>query len=179
MSGFARVWERARGVVRRSGECTGSRGVGVVDDAWPEMVDGWELARSQGRETYRKRLANNVTVLVIWETVAGVGRVKARVGSAGLGRELTCSRADFRDREALWSAAWCVVEMAANLPLFEGAVESSADSLVRERVAGCVEVDAGALTFTLVSGQKVTVVLADEQVADLSRALQVAGRVGA
>lgn len=69
--------------------------------------------------------------------------------------------------------------MAANLPLFEGAAESSADSLVRERVAGCVEVDAESLTFTLVSGRKVTVVLGDEQVADLSRALQVTGRVGA
>lgn len=150
-----------------------------MNDAWPEMVDGWELARSQGRETYRMRLVNNVTVFAIWEAAAGAGRVKARVGSSGLGRELTCSRVDFRDREAFWTAAWCVVEMAANLPLFEGAAESSADSLVRERVAGCVEVDAESLTFTLVSGQKVTVVLGDEQVADLSRALQVTGRVGA
>ncbi|MEB3370873.1 hypothetical protein [Saccharopolyspora mangrovi] len=151
----------------------------VVDDAWPEMVDGWELARSQGRETYRKRLANNVTVFAIWESAAGVGRVKARVGSSGLGRELTCSRADFRDRESFWTAAWCVVEMAANLPFFEGERESSAGSLVREQVAGSVEVAEGALTFTLVSGRTVTVVLSGEQVAGLSRELEVAGRVRA
>lgn len=150
----------------------------MVNDAWPEMVDGWELARSQGRETYRMRLANNVTVFAIWEAAAGVGRVKARVGSSGLGRELTCSRTDFRDREAFWSAAWCVVEMAANLPLFEGDRESTAESLVRERVAGCVEVDAESLTFTLVSGRKVTVVLSGEQAADLSRGLESAGRAG-
>ncbi|SFS80852.1 hypothetical protein SAMN05660874_03459 [Saccharopolyspora flava] len=150
-----------------------------MDDGWPEVVQGWELARSPGRETYRRRLANNVTVLVIWESVAGVGRVKARVGSSGLGRELTCSRADFRDRESLWTAAWCVVEMAANLPLFEGERESSAESLVREPVAGSVEVDAGALTFTLVSGRAVTVELSGEQVAELVRGLGVAGRVEA
>lgn len=66
--------------------------------------------------------------------------------------------------------------MAANLPLFEGAAESSADSLVRERVAGCVEVDAESLTFTLVSGRRMTVVLSGEQAADLSRGIEAAGR---
>lgn len=149
----------------------------MVDDAWPEMVDGWELARSAGRETYRKRLANKVTVFAIWESGPGVGRVKARVGSSGLGRELTRSRTDFRDREAFWTAARCVVEMAANLPLLCGDGESSATSLVREEVAGGVELDRGAgaaeLTFTLVSGRTVTLVLSGEQVADLSRELEV------
>ncbi|RRO20529.1 hypothetical protein EIL87_01150 [Saccharopolyspora rhizosphaerae] len=151
----------------------------MVDDAWPEMVEGWELARSHGRETYRKRLANNVTVFAIWESAAGLGRVKARVGSAGLGRELTCSRTDFRDRESFWTAAWCVVEMAANLPLFDGESASPAGSVVHERVAGSVEVAEDGLTFTLVSGRTVTVVLSGEQVVGLARELQLASRVRA
>jgi len=147
-----------------------------VNDAWPEVVSGWELARHGHVENYRKRLANKVTVFATWDAEFGTGTVEARVESFGLGRTLTRSRKDFRDREAFWTAAHCVVEIAANLPSLGAGRESPADSVLFDTVAGTVAAEPGSsgepeaeLTFTLLSGRTVTLVLTDDQAYDLTR----------
>ncbi|MCS7480773.1 hypothetical protein ACFFQW_23475 [Umezawaea endophytica] len=147
-----------------------------MDDAWPEVVKGWELARYGHVERYRRRLANKVTVFATWDAGPGTGTVEARVDSFGLGRTLTRARKDFRDKEAFWTAAHCVVEIAANLPSLGAGVESPADSALFDTVAGYVHAEPGSsgepdaeLTFTLLSGRTVTLLLSDEQAFDLSR----------
>ncbi|MFI0463388.1 hypothetical protein ACH347_04845 [Saccharopolyspora sp. 5N102] len=145
-----------------------------MNDDWPQKVGGWELARHGHIENYRKRLANNVTVTAIWENETGTGTVDARVETLGLGRTLTSSRKEFRDKEAFWTAARCVVEMAANLPSLGAGNESAADSELFEEVAGNVEAEPGTngtpeaeLTFTLVNGRTVTLILSDDQAFDM------------
>ncbi|TDD39866.1 hypothetical protein [Saccharopolyspora elongata] len=145
-----------------------------MNDDWPQKVGGWELARHGHIENYRKRLANNVTVTAIWENETGTGTVDARVETLGFGRTLTSSRKEFRDKEAFWTAARCVVEMAANLPSLGAGNESPADSELFEEVAGNVEAEPGTngtpeaeLTFTLVNGRTVTLILSDDQAFDL------------
>ncbi|SHG95517.1 hypothetical protein [Streptoalloteichus hindustanus] len=146
-----------------------------MNDDWPETVRGWELARHGHIENYRRRLANNVTVIAIWENKPGTGTVEARVETSGLGRTLTRSRTEFRDKEAFWTAAHCVVEMAANLPSLGAGHESPADSALCGEVAGNVEAEPGTggapeaeLTFTLVNGRTVTLILSDDQAFDLT-----------
>ncbi|MEV0701168.1 hypothetical protein AB0I53_25125 [Saccharopolyspora sp. NPDC050389] len=145
-----------------------------MNDDWPQKVGGWELARHGHIENYRKRLANNVTVTAIWENATGTGTVDARVETLGFGRTLTSSRKEFRDKEAFWTAARCVVEMAANLPSLGAGSESPADSELFEEVAGNVEAEPGTngtpeaeLTFTLVNGRTVTLILSDDQAFDM------------
>ncbi|MGY6656256.1 hypothetical protein ACXIZN_29225 [Amycolatopsis sp. TRM77291] len=148
-----------------------------MDDAWPETVNGWELAREGHIENYRKRLANQVTVTAIWENGTGRGQVDARTEPLGGGRTLTSSRKDFRDKEAFWTAATCVLEMAANLPSLDWST-SPADSALAGTVAGMVEAKPGTsghpeaeLTFTLTEGHTVTLVMTDEQAFDLSNSI--------
>ncbi|MEV0085875.1 hypothetical protein [Saccharopolyspora sp. NPDC050642] len=145
-----------------------------MEDDWPQQVRGWELARHGHIENYRKRLANNVTVTAIWENATGTGTVDARVETLGFGRTLTSSRKEFRDKEAFWTAARCVVEMASNLPSLGAGNESPADSELFEEVAGNVEAEPGTngtpeaeLTFTLVNGRTVTLILSDDQAFDM------------
>ncbi|MEV6231225.1 hypothetical protein AB0L88_25540 [Saccharopolyspora shandongensis] len=145
-----------------------------MKDAWPQKVRGWELAQHGHIENYRKRLANNVTVTAIWENETSTGTVDARVETLGFGRTLTSSRKEFRDKEAFWTAARCVVEMAANLPSLGAGSESPADSDLCEEVAGNVEAEPGTsgtpeaeLTFTLVNGRTVTLILSDDQAFDV------------
>ncbi|KAA2258674.1 hypothetical protein F0L68_22810 [Solihabitans fulvus] len=147
----------------------------MTDDR-PELVGGWELARYGHTENYRKRLANNVTVIANWDNESGTGSVEARVEPLGIGRTLTSSRRKFRDKEAFWTAAHCVVEMAANLPSLGAGRESPADFGLSGEVAGTVEAEPGSagvpeaeLTFTLVDGRTVTLTLSDEQAFDLCR----------
>jgi hypothetical protein len=147
-----------------------------VNDAWPELVRGWELARHGHVENYRKRLANKVTVFATWDAEPGTGTVEARVESFGPGRTLTRGRKDFRDKEAFWTAAHCVVEIAANLPSLDAGQESPADSVLFDTVAGTVAAEPDStgepgaeLTFTLLSGRTVTLVLSDDQAHDLTR----------
>jgi hypothetical protein len=146
-----------------------------VHDAWPQTVGGWELARSGHIENYRKRLANRVTVTAIWENKPGIGRADARVEPMGAGRTLTSSRKEFRDKEAFWTAATCVLEMAANLPSLGWGNESPADHVLSGEVAGTVDVESGTggtpeaeLTFTLTDGRTVTLIMTDEQAFDLT-----------
>ncbi|MGW5642599.1 hypothetical protein ACWEV3_16560 [Saccharopolyspora sp. NPDC003752] len=145
-----------------------------MKDDWPQKVRGWELARHGHIENYRKRLANNVTVTAIWENATGTGTVDARVETLGFGRTLTSSRKEFRDKEAFWTAARCVVEMAANLPSLGAGNESPADSELFGEVAGNVDAEPGTngtpeaeLTFTLLNGRTVTLILSDDQAFDL------------
>ncbi|GAA2785342.1 hypothetical protein [Saccharopolyspora taberi] len=145
-----------------------------MNDAWPETVRGWELAREGHIENYRRRLANHVTVTAIWENRTGTGTVDARVEPLGFGRTLTRSRKEFRDKEAFWTAARCVVEMAANLPSLGAGSQSPADTAVVGEVAGEVEAEPGSsgtpeaeLTFTLVDGRTVTLILTDDQAFDM------------
>ncbi|MEU6265884.1 hypothetical protein [Saccharopolyspora shandongensis] len=145
-----------------------------MKDAWPQKVRGWELAQHGHIENYRKRLANNVTVTAIWENATSTGTVDARVETLGFGRTLTSSRKEFRDKEAFWTAARCVVEVAANLPSLGAGSESPADSDLCEEVAGNVEAEPGTngtpeaeLTFTLVNGRTVTLILSDDQAFDV------------
>lgn len=147
-----------------------------MNDDWPEQVDGWELARHDRVEAYRERLANNVTVTATWDGGLGVGRVEAYVEPAGIGRTLTQSRKDFRDKEAFWTAAHSVVEMAANLPSVSQGQESPAELVLFGDVAGTVEAEPGSagvpeaeLTFTLADGRSVCLRLSDEQAFDLCR----------
>ncbi|OXM54879.1 hypothetical protein CFP71_18820 [Amycolatopsis thailandensis] len=148
-----------------------------MNDAWPETVNGWELAREGRIENYRKRLANRVTVTAIWENGTGRGQVDARTEPLGGGRTLTSSRKDFRDKEAFWTAATCVLEMAANLPSLDWHT-SPAPTALAGTVAGMVEAEPGTsgypeaeLTFTLTDGHTVTLFMTDEQAFDLSNAI--------
>ncbi|MFD5092274.1 hypothetical protein ACFWMR_16860 [Amycolatopsis thailandensis] len=148
-----------------------------MNDAWPETVNGWELAREGHIENYRKRLANRVTVTAIWENGTGRGQVDARTEPLGGGRTLTSSRKDFRDKEAFWTAATCVLEMAANLPSLDWHT-SPAPTALAGTVAGMVEAEPGTsgypeaeLTFTLTDGHTVTLFMTDEQAFDLSNAI--------
>jgi hypothetical protein len=138
-------------------------------------VGGWELAREGHIENYRKRLANRVTVTAIWENEPGIGRVDARVEPMGAGRTLTSCRKEFRDKEAFWTAATCVLEMAANLPSLGWGNESPADWALSGQVAGTVGAESGTngtpeaeLTFTLVDGRAVTLIMSDDQAFDLT-----------
>lgn len=90
-----------------------TEGKAVFDE---ESVAGWELTRHGSRETYRKRLANGVTVCARWDDEERRGVVEARVDLAGSGRVLTADREEFRDRDACWSAARLAADVAANLP---------------------------------------------------------------
>ncbi len=146
------------------------------DYDWPESVNGWELARHGHIENYRKRLANNVTIFATWDNKSGSGDIRARVEPLGIGRTLTSSRTDFHDKTSFWTAARCVVDMAANLPSFGAGRESPADFILAGEVAGEVEAEPGVndspeaeLTFTLVDGRTVTLILSDDQAFDLSR----------
>lgn len=147
-----------------------------MNDDWPEQIDGWELARHDRVEAYRKRLANNVTVTATWDDGTGAGRVEAYVEPAGSGRTLSRSRKDIRDKEAFWTAAHCVVEMAANLPSLSQGQESPAELVLFGDVAGTVEAEPGSagvpeaeLTFTLTDGRSVALRMSDEQAFDLCR----------
>lgn len=147
----------------------------MSDEPWPESVAGWELTRSGSVERYRKRLANGVTVSARWDGEQRRGSVRARVEPAGIGRTLTSSRKEFRDQEAMWTAARLVVDMAANLPSFRTGDESPADSALSGEVAGNVDAIAGSgggpeaeLTFTLTDGRSVTLVVSEEQADDLN-----------
>ncbi|GAA1033848.1 MULTISPECIES: hypothetical protein [Amycolatopsis] len=147
-----------------------------MNDDWPEQADGWELARHDRVESYRKRLANQVTVAATWDEGLGTGRVEAYVEPAGIGRTLSQSRKDFRDKEAFWTAAYSVVEMAANLPSLGQGHESPAELVLFGDVAGTVEAEPGSagvpeaeLTFTLADGRSVCLRLSDEQAFDLCR----------
>ncbi|MCG3751827.1 MULTISPECIES: hypothetical protein [unclassified Amycolatopsis] len=147
-----------------------------MNDDWPEQADGWELARHDRVEAYRKRLANNVTVTATWDDSVGTGRVEAYVEPAGIGRTLSRSRKDFRDKEAFWTAAHSVLEMAANLPSLGQGQESPAELVLFGDVAGTVEAEPGSagipeaeLTFTLTDGRSVALRLSDEQAFDLCR----------
>ncbi len=151
------------------------RGKLLSDEPWPESVAGWELTRSGSVERYRKRLANGVTVSARWDGEQRRGTVRARVQPAGIGRTLTSSRKEFRDQEAMWTAARLVVDMAANLPSFRAGDESPADSALSGEVAGNVDAIAGSgggpeaeLTFTLTDGRSVTLVVSEEQADDLN-----------
>ncbi|WNV85558.1 hypothetical protein [Umezawaea sp. Da 62-37] len=145
-----------------------------MDDDRPEVVGGWELVRHDRVANYRKRLANNVTVLATWSDETGTGTVEAHVEPLGIGRTLTRGRKEFRDQDSFWTAARCVVDMAANLPSLGAGTGSPADSELFGEVAGTVEAEPGSgggpeaeLTFTLTSGRTVTLVLSDEQAFDL------------
>ncbi|WP_116199663.1 hypothetical protein [Amycolatopsis circi] len=147
-----------------------------MNDDWPEQVDGWELARHDRVEDYRRRLANNITVTATWDNGLGIGRVEAYVEPAGIGRTLSRSRKDFRDKEAFWTAAHSVVEMAANLPSLGQGHESPAELVLFGDVAGTVEAEPGSagvpeaeLTFTLADGRSVALRMSDEQAFDLCR----------
>ncbi|MGW7535377.1 hypothetical protein [Amycolatopsis sp. NPDC054798] len=150
-----------------------------MNDDSPEQVNGWELSRHDRVEAYRKRLANNVTVAATWDDGLGTGRVEAYVEPAGSGRTLSRSRKDFRDKEAFWTAAHSVAEMAANLPSLGQGHESPAETVLFGDVAGTVEAEPGSagvpeaeLTFTLLDGRSVTLRLTDEQAFDLCRRIE-------
>lgn len=135
-----------------------------------EAVGGWELVRNGQVENYRRSLANGVTIFAVWD--GGVGTVAARVEPVGIGRTLSTSR--FRDRESFWSGARAVLEMAANLPSLASGRESPAQSVFAAEVAGTVDAEPGCtgvpeaeLTFTLVDGRTVTLIMSDEQAFDL------------
>ncbi|SEQ79202.1 hypothetical protein SAMN05216188_105117 [Lentzea xinjiangensis] len=140
------------------------------DEEWPESVAGWEFARHGHVENYRKRLANGVVVHARWDGEHRGGVVEANAGPTGIGRTLTSSRKEFRDKDALFTAARLVVDMAANLPSLRMGRESPADSVLSGEVAGAVEAVPGSgdvpeaeLTFTLTDGRSVTLVMTEEQ----------------
>lgn len=173
----ARTTRRSEDLIHvrgRSGRAP-SKGMPFVSvDDWPESVGGWDLARHDHIENYRKRLANNVTVFAVWDNKSGKGSVNARVEPLGIGRTLTSSRTDFDDKTAFWTAARCIVDMAANLPSLGAGSESPAPSAIASEVAGEVEAEPGSngtpeaeLTFTLVDGRSVTLIMSDEQAFDL------------
>jgi len=147
----------------------------LSDEPWPESVAGWELTRSGRVERYRRRLANGVTVSARWDGEQRRGTVRARVEPAGIGRTLTSSHKEFRDQEAMWTAARLVLEMAANLPSFRTGDESPAESVLFGEVVGNVEAVAcpsdepeAELTFTLTDGRSVTLIVSEEQADDLN-----------
>jgi hypothetical protein len=144
----------------------------LSEEKWPESVAGWELHRHGRSENYRKRLANGITVHARWE---GRGVVDARVEPIGIGRTLASSRKEFRDKEAFFTAAGLVVEMAAHLPSFRMGAGSHADHVLTGEVAGTVEAVPGSnglpeaeLTFTLTDGRSVTLILTEDQSHDLT-----------
>lgn len=101
----------------------------------------------------------------------------ARTEPLGGGRTLTSSRKDFRDKDAFWTAATCVLEMAANLPSLDWHT-SPAPTALAGTVAGMVEAEPGTsaypeaeLTFTLTDGYTVTLCMTDEQAFDLSNSI--------
>lgn len=150
----------------------------ALSDEWPESVSGWELARHGHHENYRKRLANGVTVYARWDGEERGGVVEARVDHTGIGRTLTSSRKDFRDKDDFWTAARLVVDMAANLPSMRPGGESTADSVLVGEVAGNVEAAPGTndvpeaeLTFTLTDGRSVTLIMSEEQAEDLTSSI--------
>ncbi|GGN03346.1 hypothetical protein GCM10011609_48000 [Lentzea pudingi] len=140
-----------------------------------EEIAGWELSRHGDRESYRKRLANGVTVHARWE---GAGTVEAYVEPAGIGRTLTRSRKEFRDREAFFTAARLVVDTVANLPSFRMGTETHADHVLTGEVAGSVDTVPGSggvpeaeLTFTLTDGRSITLILTEDQADDLTSSI--------
>lgn len=142
----------------------------MYDEAWPESVAGWELARHGHHENYRKRMANGITVFARWDGRERGGVIEARVDPTGIGRTLTSSRKEFRDKDDFWTAARLVVDMAANLPSMRMGNESPADSVLFGEVAGHVEAIPGSsgdpeaeLTFTLTDGRSVTLIMSEEQ----------------
>ncbi|MFD9700775.1 hypothetical protein [Lentzea sp. NPDC059081] len=146
-----------------------------------EPVAGWELSRDGRHEHYRKRLANGVTVHARWDGAAG--SVEARVEPTGIGRTLTSSRTEFRDKEAFFTAARLVVDMAANLPSFHMGAETHAEHALGGEVAGNVDAMPGSggvpeaeLTFTLTDGRSVTLILTEEQADDLTSKIYSLGK---
>lgn len=144
-------------------------------DVRPEKARGWELTREGQVEIYRKHLANDVTVTATWDGGSGTGTVAAHGGD---GRTLTNGRKEFRDEEEFWTAARCVLEMAANLPSpdfdFERAAQAEPSGLTDE-LAGYVDAGPGynghpeaELTFTLTSGRTMTLTMSDKQAFELS-----------
>ncbi|MET9225410.1 hypothetical protein [Lentzea sp. NPDC003310] len=138
-------------------------------------VAGWELTRHEDQETYRKRLANGITVRACWD---GTGTVDAYVEPVGIGRTITSSRMEFRDKEAFFTAARLVVDMAANLPSFRMGALTRADHVLTSEVAGSVHAMPGsgavpeaALTFTLTDGRAITLVLDENQADDLTSSI--------
>lgn len=148
----------------------------MSDENWPESVAGWELSRDGRHENYRRRMANGITVHARWDGEAGV--VEARVDPTGIGRTLTSSRKEFRDKEAFFTAARLVVDMAANLPSFRMGAETHAEHVLTGEVAGNVDAVPGSggvpeaeLTFTLTDGRSVTLILDEEQANDLTSSI--------
>ncbi|HEX7305892.1 hypothetical protein [Lentzea sp.] len=148
----------------------------MSDEDRPESVAGWELTRHGRREDYRKSLANGVTVHARWD--GGTGVVEARVDPAGIGRTLTSSRKEFRDKEAFFTAARLVVDVAANLPSFRMGTETHAEHVLTGEVAGTVDAMPGSgglpeaeLRFTLTDGRAVTLILTEEQADDLTSSI--------
>lgn len=146
----------------------------MYDEPWPESVSGWELAREGHHENYRKRLANGITVYARWDGRERGGEIEARVDPPGIGRTLTSSRKEFRDKDDFWTAARLVVDMAANLPSMRLGAESPADTVLVGEVAGQVEAAPGTnevpeaeLTFTLTDGRSVMLVMTEEQTDEL------------
>ncbi|MGW6444119.1 hypothetical protein [Lentzea sp. NPDC055074] len=140
-----------------------------------EQVAGWELSRRGDQENYRKRLANGITVHARWD---GTGTVEAYAEPAGIGRTITSSRTEFRDKEAFFTAARLVVDMAANLPSFSMGAETHADHLLTAEVAGSVAAMPGSgafpeaeLTFTLTDGRAITLILDENQSHDLTSSI--------
>ncbi|MFD5825988.1 hypothetical protein [Lentzea sp. NPDC060358] len=146
------------------------------DEQWPQSVAGWELVRDGRHETYRKRLANGITVDARWDGESG--EVEARADPAGVGRTLASSRREFRDKEAFFTAARLVVDMAANLPSFRMGAVTHAEHVLTGEVAGTVDAMPGSggvpeaeLRFTLTDGRSVTLVLTEEQADDLTSSI--------
>ncbi|MDX3662178.1 hypothetical protein PV646_33160 [Streptomyces sp. ID05-26A] len=140
-----------------------------------EEIAGWELSRNGSRESYRKRLANGVTVHARWD---GTGTVEAYVEPAGIGRTLTRSRKEFRDKEAFFIAARLVVDTVANLPSFRMGAETHADHVLTGEVAGSVGAMPGSgglpeaeLAFTLTDGRSITLILTEDQANDLTSSI--------
>lgn len=142
----------------------------------PEEIAGWELSRHGDEEHFRKRLANGVTVHARWD---GTGTVEAYAEPAGIGRTLTGSRREFLDKEAFFTAARLVVDMAANLPSFRTGAQTHADHVLTGEVAGSVDAMPGSggvpeaeLTFTLTDGRSITLVLTEDQADDLTSSIR-------
>ncbi|MDX8048689.1 hypothetical protein SK571_04805 [Lentzea sp. BCCO 10_0798] len=96
--------------------------------------------------------------------------VEARVDPTGIGRTIASSRKEFRDKDAFFTAARLVVDMAANLPSLRMCRQSPADPLPAGEVAGHAEAIPGAgdvpeveLTFTLTDGRSITLIMTEEQ----------------
>ncbi|USX56092.1 hypothetical protein [Lentzea sp. HUAS12] len=140
-----------------------------------EEIAGWELSRQDGEEHFRKCLANGVTVHATW---GGTGTVEAYTEPAGIGRTIARGREEFRDREAFFTAARLVVDMAANLPSFRMGAQTHADHVLTGEVAGSVDAMPGSgavpeaeLRFTLTDGRSVTLILTEDQSHDLTSSI--------